>query len=645
MKSITRMMCSGFVFLLAVFVMGVRGEEPSGVGEKMKEKAQEVERMRQKREAEAKAARQETTKAKARRKATEMGKQWAEIEGLDLPEDTSSRLSVKRIQVSGNTLISTEELFEDMPLVYNASDGPLDQAASSELYDLRTIHEVIAEPPEPRRVSTRTIQGLTQYVLSVYQQRGYAGIYVYVPAEAVGAELKLKDSVLPVEVLEATISEVTVTARNLDKEEVGEGYLNKSVFMEWSPIKVGQVANQKELDDFINLLNLNPDRYVSARVSQGAEPKSLRVGYDLYEANPWHWYAQVDNAGSKQRRWSPRFGLINTNLTGRDDRLTTVYQFPIDEPDENYSMYGSYEFPIFSPRLRLNIFAGYSDFDIDPEGASGNNLFGNGWFDGGLVRYNVHQQDGWFFDVTSSLSQEKSKVTATDAGGFELTSDEVRMNLWGIGVDIHKSDDMSNTSVSFNRIHSVGGSGDSAFNGARTGADSTFNIYTISAAHQRYLGADKIGRARGTLRWIQPNERLVPAKMTVYGGLYSVRGYKENEVVSDGGLLVSAQYEYDLVKYYESQEGIQTDEDGRPVQKPFLRRLAPLVFFDAARAKVKHPVGTEKEAEELASVGVGTAVQLGDNFDAGVYYGFPLRSTDDTRKNRGRWSFNLMMRW
>lgn len=643
MKGITRMTFFGFVFLLVVFGVGVGGEESSGIGEKMKEKTREVERMRQKREAEAKAARQETAKAKARRKATEMGKRWAEIEGLDLPEDTSSRLSVKRVQVSGNTLISTEELFEDMPLVYNASDGPLEQAESSELYDLRTIHEVIAQPPEPRRVSTRTIQGLTQYVLSAYQRRGYAGIYVYVPAEAVGEELKLKDGVLPVEVLEATITEVTVTARNLDQEEVEEGYLNKSVFMEWSPVEVGQVANQKELDDFINLLNLNPDRYVSARVSQGAEPKSLRVDYDLYEANPWHWYAQVDNAGSKQRRWSPRFGLINTNLTGRDDRLTTVYQFPIDEPDENYSMYGSYEFPIFSPRLRLKLYGGYSDFDIDPEGASGFNFFGNGWFYGGLLRYNVHQQDGWFFDVTSSLSQEKSKITSSQFNS--VLGSEVTMNLWGLGAEIHKSDDMSNTSVSFNRIHSVGGSGDSAFNRARTGADSTFNIYTISAAHQRYLDADKIGRVRGTLRWIQPNDRLVPAKMTVYGGLYSVRGYKENEVVTDGGLLVSAQYEYDLVKYYESQEGIQTDEQGKPIEEPFLRRFAPLVFFDAARAKVKHPVGTEKEAEELASVGVGTAVQLGDNFEAGVYYGFPMRSTEDTRRGHGRWSFNLLMRW
>jgi len=106
-----------------------------------------------------------------------------------------------------------------------------------------------------------------------------------------------------------------------------------------------------------------------------------------------------------------------------------VYQFPIDEPDENYSMYGSYEFPIFSPRLRLKLYGGYSDFDIDPEGASGFNFFGNGWFYGGLLRYNVHQQDGWFFDVTSSLSQEKSKITSSMFNS--VLGSEVRMNLWG----------------------------------------------------------------------------------------------------------------------------------------------------------------------------------------------------------------------
>ncbi|MHC5061927.1 MAG: ShlB/FhaC/HecB family hemolysin secretion/activation protein [Planctomycetota bacterium] len=643
MNGITRTVCIGLAFLLAVSAAIVTGAvSTDDIARGLKKKGQEVDRMRDKREAGAMATRREMAKARARRQAMQKGKKWAQIEQLDLPEDTTTRLSVKSLSISGNTLISTDDLLEDMPLVHNASDKPLTQAQSSDLYDLRTIHEIIAQPGEPRQVSARTIQGLTQYILSAYQVHNYAGIYVYVPAEAVGEELELQDGILQIEVLEAKVSEVSMTARDLDRNEVEEGYLNKDVFMEWSPLETGDVANQKELDDFINLLNLNPDRYVSARVSQGTTPESLRIDYDLYEADPWHWYAQINNAGSEERQWSPTFGLINTNLTGRDDRFTAIYQLPLDTPHENYSMYGSYEFPIYTPRLRLNLYGGHSEFDMDPEGSSGFNFFGKGSFYGGILRYNLYQQDGWFLDVMSSLSQENSRVNSTQFNS-SLGSD-VTMNLWGIGAKIHKSDDLSNTSVMFSRVQNTGGSSDSEFNKVR-GADSSFHIYTILAGHQRYLDAEKITRLSSSLRWIQPNDRLVSAKMSVYGGLYTVRGYRENEIVADGGTVMSAQYEYDLVKHCQVETGVERDEVGNPLEKPFLRRFAPLVFFDAGRAKIEKPTAGEKRAQDLASIGAGTAISLGDTVEAAVYYGIPLRSTDDTTKGRGRWNFTITMRW
>jgi len=51
--------------------------------------------------------------------------------------------------------------------------------------------------------------------------------------------------------------------------------------------------NRKKLDDFVNLLNLNPDRYVSTVVGKGEEPNTLGVNYGIYEANPWHYFIQV----------------------------------------------------------------------------------------------------------------------------------------------------------------------------------------------------------------------------------------------------------------------------------------------------------------------------------------------------------------
>jgi hemolysin activation/secretion protein len=115
--------------------------------------------------------------------------------------------------------------------------------------------------------------------------------------------------------------------------------------------------NNKKLDDFINLLNLDPDRYVSATISKGDEPQSLAVQYDVFEINPWHYFLQMDNSGTDDRQWNPRVGFINTNLTGRDDKVTVVAQVPAENGiEDNYSIYGSYDVPLWTPRLRLILY-------------------------------------------------------------------------------------------------------------------------------------------------------------------------------------------------------------------------------------------------------------------------------------------------
>ncbi len=566
------------------------------------------------------------------------------IEKLELPEDTTSTLTVRALRISGNSLISTAELLKNMPLIYNASVKPLHEAESTDLFDLRILHDIIIRPGQPRQVSTRTIQGFTQYLLSVYQDKNYAGIYVYVPSEALKEGRLLEDEILPIRVLEASVSEVTTTYYNPANEKVEKGFLSSSAVIDWSPAKVAEPASQKELDDFVNLLNLNPDRYVSAIVSQGAEPNSIAVGYNIYEANPWHWFIQADNSGTEERQWNPRVGVINTNLFGIDDTFTAIYQAPWDSTlEENYGMFGSYDFPLLGPRLRLNLYGGYSEFDISPESGPFNFL-GRGSFYGGILRYNLFQGDGWFFDVKDSLEHTNSRVTPSLFPSFLGTN--VRFWLWGSGAELHRSDDISQTSFRFDRYASLGGgSGAYEFNLARTNAETDFTIYTASAAHSQYLDSNKVERLSGSLRWITSDERLVPAKMTSFGGMYSVRGYDEYEVVADGGILASVQYEFDLVKYEESKDagGNKAEQEGQ--KNPFVRKFAPLVFFDYGWAKVIDPVGTDRSHEELLSIGGGAIVELGDNFSGVLYYGCPLNATDNTRKGKGQVHVGVMMRW
>ena len=564
-------------------------------------------------------------------------------EEMNLPLDTTTRLIVRELRISGNTLISTGELLQNVPAVYNASGQPLSQADSQYLYDLRPIQAIVSAPGQPREVSLRTIQGLTQYILSVYQANDYSGIYVYVPEGAITDDNKLVDEILPINILEAPVSEVRIKYYDAERNEVEEGYLRRSVLEDWSPIERDKVASQKKLDYLVNLLNLNPDRHVSAVVSRGAEPNTLAIQYDVYEISPWHFFIQADNSGTDERQWAPRAGIINTNLLGFDDRLTTLYQAALDSMNENYSLFGSYDFPIMDPRLRLNVYGGYSEFDISPESGL-IDFLGSGTFYGAILRYNIYQEQNWFFDVTGSWSEEESDITPSLFP--EFFASKVRMQLWGVGANIYHRDDMSNTSLTFNRVQNSGGSDQKAFwdpvtFGARTDAERDFAIFTFAANHSQYMDQDKVDQLRGTFRWIEPTERLVPAKMTSFGGMYSVRGYDEYEIVADGGILASVQYEYDLVRHS------QTVEPGTKTSKYIesIKRLAPLAFFDYGRTKVESRVPDEKGNQSLYSIGVGLAFDVGNNFSGALYYGYPLEDTDDTNEGKGRISASALLRW
>jgi hemolysin activation/secretion protein len=570
-------------------------------------------------------------------------------EELNLPIDTTPRLTVRELRISGNTLISTDELLQYMPAVYNASGQPLNKADSQYLYDLRPIQEIVAAPGQPREVSLRTIQGLTQYILSIYQKNDYSGIYVYVPEGAIQDGNKLVDDILPINVLEAPVSEVRIKYYDADRNEVEEGYLRRSALEAWSPIERDKVASQRKLDYLVNLLNLNPDRHVSAVVSRGAEPNTLAVQYDVYETNPWHFFIQADNSGTKERQWAPRVGVINTDLLGIDDRLTTLVQADLDSPGDNYSVFGSYDFPLMGPQLRLNLYGGYSEFDIAPE-AGVFNFLGSGSFYGAILRYNIYQEQNWFFDVTGSLSDEESKInsSAEELFGIDVFKSDIEMELWGIGLNIYHRDDVSNTTLAFNRVQNFGGSSQDDFwnpdavpipTGARANAERDFSIYTLSASHNQYMDQNKVEQFRSTFRWIKPSDRLVPAKMTSFGGMYTVRGYKEYEIVADGGILASIQYEYDLVRHS------QAVESKKVLVNEELKKLAPLAFFDYGQAKIESPISTEKSSQTLYSIGVGLALDVGNNFSGAMYYGYPLKDTEETDSGHGRFYASAMLRW
>ena len=135
----------------------------------------------------------------------------------NLPEDITPRLAVREVRISGNTLMPTEKIFKRMPEIYNTSDQPLLEAESQYLYDFGSLLALRSEPNEPQEVSTRTIEGLLHYVLSLYRKEHYAGIYVYVPEGVIKDGTELVDGILLIEVLEALVDQVNIQYYGTDQ--------------------------------------------------------------------------------------------------------------------------------------------------------------------------------------------------------------------------------------------------------------------------------------------------------------------------------------------------------------------------------------------------------------------------------------------
>ncbi|MEN6426747.1 MAG: ShlB/FhaC/HecB family hemolysin secretion/activation protein [Phycisphaerales bacterium] len=487
--------------------------------------------------------------------------------------------------------------------------------------------------------------------MSRYKDRGYAGIYVYISANAIRTQdsaasdvRRLEDDILCLRVIEGRVASVVVKHYDAEGNKKETGFLKDSVVATWSPAKPGEGIRQKSLDDFVRLLNQNPDRYVRHTVSAGDEPNSLDLTYAIYEDSPWHPYMQVDSSGTDERQWSPRIGLFNTNLTGRDDRASVMYQADVDDPGGNYAAFGNYAIPIITPRLRLGAFGGYSEFDITPDATGGLvNFLGAGSFYGGNLRYNVVQVRDWFFDLTGSLSKENSK-TDSDVG----IGSDVDMHLLGLGFELHRSDTTSDTSVAFDHVENLGGSDAADFEEARTDAERDFIKYSVVASHRQYLDKAKLNHIGGSFRAIFSTDRLVPAKMTTFGGLYSVRGYPEDALVADGGTLTTLEYRRCVVR------GLGADDakEGEKDTKTWPIDISLLGFTDYGRAKIKDPVAGELGAQDLWGIGLGMLITAGEHFEARIYHGWALEEIERPSDGRiladegdGAWNFSFLYRW
>ena len=141
--------------------------------------------------------------------------------------------------------------------------------------------------------------------------------------------------------------------------------------------------------------------------------------------------------------------------------------------------------------------------------------------------------------------------------------------------------------------------------------DSRFFSWQGQAQWVRLLADDTLLLVRGNMQLA--DRSLLPIEQFGLGGLGSVRGYRQDLLLTDNGVFATAELQYPILRLPKSQSVLQ---------------LVPFVDVGSAWNSGRE----NPDINTLASVGLGLQWRSGDRFTARLDWGIPLVSVNSRER-------------
>lgn len=494
----------------------------------------------------------------------------------------------------------------------------------------------IAEGP-PIRVYATGVRELNEQIVDELNRRGLIGVYVAPRADDIepdtGRDLRDPgDTALHLLVYTGRAQGLRTFAsgsRVGERERIDNSA--HAMVARHSPVQPagvggrgeGDLLRREQLDEYLALLNRHPGRHVDVTFTPSRTPGGVYLDYLVAEDKPWTAYMQVADTGTDATAdWQQRFGAAHFQLTGRDDVLRLDYV--TGEFDEVQAVIGSYQVPVFGPRLRARVRGSWTDYEASQFGID-DGFEGRQWTAGADLLANVLQRGDLFVDASAGVRwlNIEAHNLLTPEGDESFLAPQL-----GLGVERARDESVLRGSLGIEL--GLGGSSDpdELLRLGRPDVDEDWMRLTWDVAYSFYLEPLVDRRA-----WSNPltpssstlahevllrtegqyafGDRLIAQVEQVFGGFYTVRGYPQALLASDSGVVVSAEYRYHVPRAF----ALEPEPRELPVIGRF--RVAPdrvygrpdwdLVlrgFFDFGRA-IYSDAAPGEEDETLSSLGVG----------------------------------------
>jgi hemolysin activation/secretion protein len=472
---------------------------------------------------------------------------------------------------------------------------------------------------------------------AVYRDAGYPTVLIAVP------EQTLEDGVVRLQVMEATLGEVTVS---------GNRHISTQRLRDKLPsINPGAILHEPTILAELEAVNATPDRRVAPVLTMGQEPGTVNLELRVKDRLPLHGDVEWNNRGtpstpdqrlSASVRYADMFAreqtlALQTTQTPQDWGSVAIYSASYVAPLGNGRSVSGY-MATSSSESALDASAIESiggDVSI-----SGNSMIGG-------IRYTTEPRPMRQLSVGLDYKHLKKSealfpddpTTAAYDPGFRVATSPVSYAPVSLAYSrrIPQDDGVTTWSLSIkgNKAGLVPGGGSKEFGGDpndsinvpgnRRGATGTFIVLQASARRVQQL--DDGSTLSASIAGQAGTERLIAAEQFFAGGVDSVRGYIENEAQGDHGVQASVE--------------VATPPMALTPARWLRGAMQGAVFIDGAALWVQDALPGEVAFRTLAGAGAGLRLTLANGLTAKVDQAWTFREGPITGRGETRGYFSV----
>jgi hemolysin activation/secretion protein len=443
-----------------------------------------------------------------------------------------------------------------------------------------------------------------------YQAKGYQTVSVQVPPQQ-GAH-----GIIVLKVVETPIGRLRVRDSR---------YFQASKITTNAPsLAEGTVPNFNEVTQDVIALNQWPDRRITPSLKAGVVPGTVDVDLEVKDTFPLHGSVELNNrysADTDPLRFDGSLSYNNLWQLGHSIGGSVQISPTNINQVQVYSGYYVVRFP--NPSWLTFIIQGVrQNSNVSTLGSIA--VAGNGAVIGGRAIITFPQLTDFYHSLTFGFDYKDFDQVVTTTG--VPTAAPITYYPLSANYSAAWAPKGSITSANVGVTLGLRGIGSTAqeFDFNRFKADANFIYLRSDLSHQHDLpgGFQVFGKIQGQVA----DQPLVNSEQFAGGGLTSVRGYLEAEVLGDNGVVGTLE-----------------------LRSPsLLSKLGPeanewrfYVFVDGGYLMLIDPLPEQDSTFALASVGVGTRIRLQNHFNGSLDAAVPLNSQVQTESGDVRLTFRL----